>query len=449
MSYKEKLNKIHKEAVIPKIVDEATKMFSQGFEINTAKAQLKNKHPSISVVDINDSVDRAFSDMGYKSYKERLNNFKEKFTFDKYLNEVGVDSNKFKSQNPKGYEKYKQLYNKYKVEDFETNYGYLDDLKDEYNKIKIESYKGGLNSFKEGVIGIKTSKGGKYKLELIQDSNGFSINTYVNNSLRGSNYLGNKISLDDAKKKFEDEIKDWKEVNMINLESHNKKESLTLDDVAIQKYKKNFKDLTPEEKKYVNYVYAEWSDDSWLDGSYDEGCKGYKERLNRFKETDTTITLPSGNKIVAALSGSGKKATNLETGEVYELIDNKWIKANVRPEFQEIKGKVVIITHETKEDAEKTFKQATKKGLPAERESFKEGYVQITGPYNIPKTKARLQQLCNDFGLQMSNEGRIDFNENRSLLKREINEFLGELKNLNVSYTLKESFRERLNKLTK
>ncbi len=466
-SYKEKLNKIYKESVIPKIVEEATRMFYQGFEIFSVKEQLKNKYPQMSVVDINDSVDKAFSDVSGKSesYKERLNSFKEfvpndlpaemkglwkaqyEPRLDLILNRLKKDNesstiNKIKNMGymqllrfidgaqAKGWfgkesykegnykiyadtpefknklvailqgsseddikkqlksskynvltnikiqrESYKERLNSFKEGKGDVTVTYIKDGKrhnkvfennpdgaaenakvaarkwiDKHNidnlqgfELIVESYKERLNSFKEGVIATKTSKGGKYKLELIQEPNGFSINQYVNNSLRGSNYLGDKISLNDAKKKFEDEIKDWKEVNMINLESHNKKESLTLDDVAIQKYKKKFKDLTPEEKKYVNYVYAEWSDEDDME----EGCKGYKEKaiswhdaqkgnnvLVKSKNMMGVITHTYGRKFnVLTLKDGEEKTYDRDELEFFESFKESFWKGMTRDEL--------------------------------------------------------------------------------------------------------------------
>lgn len=69
-----------------------------------------------------------------KSYKEIL---KEKFSFTKYLKEVGIDSKKFKKNNPDGFKKFQKLYAKYSVTDFETQYGYLDAMEDDAAKIRI------------------------------------------------------------------------------------------------------------------------------------------------------------------------------------------------------------------------------------------------------------------------------------------------------------------------
>ncbi len=87
-------------------------------------------------------------------------------------------------------------------------------------------------SFKEDKIIIqKQSRGGKYRLELIEDNSGYSINDYTNNSLRGSNYLGDKITLQQAKDEFNYSVQS-KLQNGIKLESYkeklkNFKESLT------------------------------------------------------------------------------------------------------------------------------------------------------------------------------------------------------------------------------
>ncbi len=69
-----------------------------------------------------------------KTYKEILT---EKFPFIKYLKEVGINAKEFKKNNPDGFKKFQKLYSKYSVTDFETQYGYLDAMEDESNKIKI------------------------------------------------------------------------------------------------------------------------------------------------------------------------------------------------------------------------------------------------------------------------------------------------------------------------
>jgi len=66
----------------------------------------------------------------------------------------------------------------------------------------------------------------------------------------------------------------------------------------------------------------------------------------------------------------------------------------------------------------------------------------LVGAYNIPKLKAKLGQTCNDFGLNLQDNGKIDFNDNKSLLKREINEFLGNLKNMGINYRLTEGIKD-------
>lgn len=322
------LGESFKEQAIPMVVEEASRMFYQGFEIGAVKARLKDKYPSISIVDINDSVDRAFSDVGSK--EESFKKLKEKFI---------------------------------------------------------------------------------------------------------------------------------------------KKESLTLDDVALEKYGKRFKDLTSEEKKYVNYVYAEWTDDS-----YDEACKREgltpkeQKEFNKLRDDFLGQKIEIGSHEIKRLIELEKKMK-----ESYKEKLNYKLKVPTK-DVEQIRvllnrdlgykftyfsslGEFSFSDTQTRDKAyddlmtvlsgnyNKDLRDSIKK--ESFNESFKEGYVQITGPFNIPKTKARLQQLCNDFGLQMTSDGRIDFNDNRSLLKREINELLGELKNLGVSYRLVESYKERLNKLNK
>ena len=156
--------------------------------------------------------------------------------------------------------------------------------------------------------------------------------------------------------------------------------------------------------------------------------ESYKERLNKFKESikdDILSKQMSIQEIENDIQTYTKKLSSINTNDDRGKIDAKSFQDIIDALYEKKSKKINV------------------------KESLKEGYVQITGPFNIPKTKARLQQLCNDFGLQMTSDGRIDFNDNRSLLKREINELLGELKNLGVSYRLVESYKERLNKLNK
>lgn len=61
----------------------------------------------------------------------------EKLSWAKYLKEVGIDQKKFKALDPHEYQHYQKLYSKHKVEDFETNYGYLDAMLDSSKKIRI------------------------------------------------------------------------------------------------------------------------------------------------------------------------------------------------------------------------------------------------------------------------------------------------------------------------
>jgi len=214
------LGESYKEQVIPMVVDEASKMFYQGFEIGAVKSRLKDKYPSISVVDINDSVDRAFSDVGSK--EESFKKLKEKFIKKEYMY-----NNKFFSNN-------------LEVDWVDKASGTAD---------LILHWPDG-----NGKIGFTINKNNNN----IKDINIIKL---------PNDYQG--VSHGQAMMDINQEIKYYigPEVKRKLFESYNKKESLTLDDVAQRKYSKNFKDLTPEEKKYVNYVYAEWSDDS-----YDEAC---------------------------------------------------------------------------------------------------------------------------------------------------------------------------------
>ena len=122
-SYKEKLTKL-KEGVIAKIVEEAKNMFYQGFESDAIKTRLKNKYSNISVVDINDSVDKAFRDLGQKeSYEEKLT-----------LDDVAMK---------KFGKKYNQLNSEEKRE---CNYVYSEWSDDDYDEgCKKESFKVGDN----------------------------------------------------------------------------------------------------------------------------------------------------------------------------------------------------------------------------------------------------------------------------------------------------------------
>ncbi|MCK5343040.1 MAG: hypothetical protein KAR20_06535 [Candidatus Heimdallarchaeota archaeon] len=61
----------------------------------------------------------------------------EKLSWAKYLKEVGIDQKEFKKLDPHKYQKFQKLYSKHSVEDFETNYGYLDAMQDEASKIRI------------------------------------------------------------------------------------------------------------------------------------------------------------------------------------------------------------------------------------------------------------------------------------------------------------------------
>ncbi|MDD3085467.1 MAG: hypothetical protein PHU32_06305, partial [Candidatus ainarchaeum sp.] len=77
-------------------------------------------------------------------------------------------------------------------------------------------------------------------------------------------------------------------------------------------------------------------------------------------------------------------------------------------------------------------------------------YIELTGPFNVPKTKNIVSQLCRDYGSVFTADGRIFYDDRNSLLKREINAFLAELKNIGLSYRLSEKMiKEKLNCLKK
>jgi len=134
----------------------------------------------------------------------------------------------------------------------------------------------------------------------------------------------------------------------------------------------------------------------------------YKERLNRLVEHTTDIILKNGKKVSVEVSGSGKLATDLNDNTEYiKDSDGNWVAKKLT-----------------------------------------ESYIQLSGPYNIPKLKDRIQKLCNNYGLQLTSNGKIDFN-NSSLLKSEVNNILGELKNLGVSYKLIEGYKTKLKRLIK
>ncbi len=161
---------------------------------------------------------------------------------------------------------------------------------------------------------------------------------------------------------------------------------------------------------------------SYLNKKHFNILESYKERLNKFKESikdDILRKQMSIQEIENDIQTYTKKISSINTNDDRGKIDAKSFQDIIDALYEKKSKKINV------------------------KESLKEGYVQITGPFNIPKTKARLQQLCNDFGLQMTSDGRIDFNDNRSLLKREINELLGELKNLGVSYRLVEKYSKK------
>lgn len=376
----------YKEQVIPKIAEEASKMFYQGFEIGAVKSRLKDKYPSISVVDINDSVDRAFSDVGSKeeSFRERLNNFREEVVYiDKKNGNIRHIIINDKSKLPSGVLDVSKDWNAPQgtVFNYGTDRYFLSSpqftfrFDEKFKEVKgknLDNYAYTLMNYVNALR--RNGKSNEEILKLFKkdfpnvQASDEQLKRFIKKESYEADTKYKNMSLSDAKNILGDRAK-WELQNMkkalssmrpINSEEEEKKlaavrvmlknkesfkEKLTLDDVALQKFGKKYNQLNSEEKRECNYVYSEWSDDDeWV------------ERLD---------------------------------------------------------------------------------------ESLKEGYVQITGPFNIPKTKARLQQLCNDFGLQMTSDGRIDFNDNRSLLKREINELLGELKNLGVSYRLIEKYSKK------
>jgi len=449
-NYKERLKGI-KESIMGDIQQEINELFQSGLPKIEVKKKMLTKYPSVDEYIINDGMNNYLGE----SFREKLNNFREAYLPSGFKIKYKDDGVTFQRGPFDSEEEVKRFAKDRQIKDFEII------------KSKKESYKEALE------VGDKVKVGsdfpqriGTIKKKIGSDSFEVEYKT-----------AGGIIRTD---KYYDSELK---------KESYT--EVLTLDDVSQKKFKKNFSDLSDAEKSEANYFYSEWNDES----EYDEKCGTKKEALQKLKEKfikkealeDQIIASmlkqgKSDNEILDKLKNStASKQTLIDiinfykdkmkrTSSPYTLESYKERLSNLREYFDfgkfDYKVGDVVISPMGKKYRYKVIKisndEIKVKDLNdgeilyfppknLKKESYKErlnnlnkkeSSIQLVGAYNIPKLKAKLGQTCNDFGLNLQDNGKIDFNDNKSLLKREINEFLGNLKNMGINYRLTEGIKD-------
>ena len=119
---------------------------------------------------------------------------------------------------------------------------------------------------------------------------------------------------------------------------------------------------------------------------------------------------------------------------------------------EEIAKELNLSLAHVKEIVEDILKKSNKeklktKGVNMKIKKIKESYIQLVGPFNIPKSQDIIQTIADKWNVKFDKENGKLFTQDDSALKKNLNTILGELKLLGMGYKMVESFKEKLKKL--